>query len=127
MDAPKKLEGAYAVKPQLEHNCDCPLQLVMDVLKKLEGAYAVLVKSIHYPGELVACKRGSPMILGIKVGGGAADGGRGHQGKGGVSLLGGDMGDTETIMGVSGGRIGSRDRAEGLSPQPPLRGATDGS
>lgn len=41
-------------------------QLVMEVLKKLEGAYAVLVKSTHYPGELVACKRGSPMILGIK-------------------------------------------------------------
>lgn len=34
------------------------LQLVMEVLKKLEGAYAVLVKSTHYPGELVACKRG---------------------------------------------------------------------
>ncbi|EFJ45967.1 hypothetical protein VOLCADRAFT_105759 [Volvox carteri f. nagariensis] len=41
-------------------------KLVMEVLKKLEGAYAVLVKSTHYPGELVACKRGSPMILGIK-------------------------------------------------------------
>lgn len=38
----------------------------MEVLKKLEGAYAVLVKSTYYPGELVACKRGSPMILGIK-------------------------------------------------------------
>ncbi|GLI68179.1 hypothetical protein VaNZ11_012521 [Volvox africanus] len=41
-------------------------KLVMEVLKKLEGAYAVLVKSTHYPGELVACKRGSPMLLGIK-------------------------------------------------------------
>ncbi|KAG1675057.1 hypothetical protein FOA52_002716 [Chlamydomonas sp. UWO 241] len=41
-------------------------KLVMEVLKKLEGAYAVLVKSTHYPGELVACKRGSPMIMGVK-------------------------------------------------------------
>lgn len=41
-------------------------KLVMEVLKKLEGAYAVLVKSTHYPGELVACKRGSPLILGIR-------------------------------------------------------------
>uniref|UniRef100_A0A7R9V3S4 glutamine--fructose-6-phosphate transaminase (isomerizing) n=1 Tax=Chlamydomonas euryale TaxID=1486919 RepID=A0A7R9V3S4_9CHLO len=41
-------------------------KLVFEVLKKLEGAYAVLVKSTHYPGELVACKRGSPMIMGIK-------------------------------------------------------------
>jgi len=44
------------------------LQLVMEVLKKLEGAYALLFKSRHYPGEMVACKRGSPLILGIKVG-----------------------------------------------------------
>lgn len=44
------------------------LQLVMEVLKKLEGAYALLIKSRHYPGELVACKRGSPMIVGIKEG-----------------------------------------------------------
>jgi glucosamine--fructose-6-phosphate aminotransferase (isomerizing) len=42
-------------------------KLVMEVLKKLEGAYAVLVKSTLYPGELVACKRGSPMILGIRT------------------------------------------------------------
>eukprot|EP00798_Chlamydomonas_sp_ICE-L_P026745 gene26744-4314_t len=41
-------------------------KLVMDVLNKLEGAYAVQIKSAHYPGELIACKRGSTMILGIK-------------------------------------------------------------
>lgn len=40
----------------------------MEVTKKLEGAYALLIKSRHYPGELVACKRGSPMIVGIKEG-----------------------------------------------------------
>ena len=33
---------------------------------QLEGAYALLVKSRHYPGELVACKRGSPLILGLR-------------------------------------------------------------
>jgi glucosamine 6-phosphate synthetase-like amidotransferase/phosphosugar isomerase protein len=44
------------------------LQLVIEVLKKLEGAYALLIKSTHYPGQLVACKRGSPLIFGIKVG-----------------------------------------------------------
>ncbi|KAL6750133.1 hypothetical protein V8C86DRAFT_2820153 [Haematococcus lacustris] len=41
-------------------------KLVMEVLKKLEGAYALLFKSTHYPGQLVACKRGSPLILGIR-------------------------------------------------------------
>ena len=39
----------------------------MEVSKHLEGAYALLIKSTAYPGELVACKRGSPLILGIKV------------------------------------------------------------
>ena len=42
------------------------MQLVIEVLSKLEGAYGMLIKSSHYPGELVACKRGSPMLLGIK-------------------------------------------------------------
>ena len=42
------------------------VQLIMEVMTQLEGAYALLIKSSHYPGELVACKRGSPLILGIK-------------------------------------------------------------
>ena len=41
-------------------------QLVMEVMSKLEGAYGLLVKSAHYAGELVACKRGSPLIMGIR-------------------------------------------------------------
>jgi glucosamine--fructose-6-phosphate aminotransferase (isomerizing) len=40
----------------------------MEIMKKLEGAYALLIKSRHYPGEMVAAKRGSPMIVGIKEG-----------------------------------------------------------
>jgi len=43
------------------------VQLIMEVSKHLEGAYALLIKSTAYPGELVACKRGSPLILGIKA------------------------------------------------------------
>lgn len=42
------------------------LQLIMEVMKKLEGAYAIVIKSKYYPGEMVACKRGSPMIMGVK-------------------------------------------------------------
>lgn len=41
-------------------------QLVMEVMQQLEGAYALLIKSRHYPGELIACKRGSPLILGVR-------------------------------------------------------------
>lgn len=44
-------------------------------MAQLEGAYALLVKSSHHPGELVACKRGSPLILGLRQGGGAKGGG----------------------------------------------------
>lgn len=40
-------------------------ELVMEVVAQLEGAFALLIKSTHYPGELVAAKRGSPLILGI--------------------------------------------------------------
>lgn len=41
-------------------------ELVMMVLRKLEGAYAILIQSIMYPGELVCCRKGSPVVLGLK-------------------------------------------------------------
>ena len=41
-------------------------QLVMQALRQLEGAYAVLVQSIHYPGELVCCRKGSPVVFAVK-------------------------------------------------------------
>lgn len=53
---------------------DTPLpfsQLVMQVLKKLEGAYALLVQSVHYPGELVCCRKGSPVVFAVKSTSGA--------------------------------------------------------
>ena len=37
-----------------------------EVLSRLNGSYALLVKSSHYPGELIACKKGSPLIIGMK-------------------------------------------------------------
>lgn len=36
-------------------------------MRHLEGAYALIFKSSHYPNELIACKRGSPLLLGVKV------------------------------------------------------------
>ncbi|KAH7278867.1 hypothetical protein KP509_38G060500 [Ceratopteris richardii] len=41
-------------------------QIAMDVMRQLEGAYALMFKSPFYPNELVACKRGSPLLLGVK-------------------------------------------------------------
>uniref|UniRef100_M8C3F8 glutamine--fructose-6-phosphate transaminase (isomerizing) n=1 Tax=Aegilops tauschii TaxID=37682 RepID=M8C3F8_AEGTA len=40
-------------------------QVVMEVMRQLEGAYALIFKSPHYPNELIACKRGSTLILGV--------------------------------------------------------------
>lgn len=64
----------------------------MDVMRQLEGAYALLVKSAHHPGELVACKRGSPLILGLRTtpaadGGAAAAPGQQHAAAEGVECF----------------------------------------
>ncbi|VAI15833.1 unnamed protein product [Triticum turgidum subsp. durum] len=40
-------------------------QVVNEVMRQLEGAYALIFKSPHYPNELIACKRGSTLILGV--------------------------------------------------------------
>ncbi|KAL4452541.1 hypothetical protein ABPG75_008203 [Micractinium tetrahymenae] len=59
---PKLCQFLYASSPT-----KVPLsELVMDVMGQLEGAYALLLKSTHYPREVVACKRGSPLILGLR-------------------------------------------------------------
>lgn len=42
-------------------------ELVEDVVKQLEGAYALAFKSKHFPGECVATRRGSPLLIGIKT------------------------------------------------------------
>lgn len=42
-------------------------QVVMEVMRQIEGAYALIFKSPYYPNELVACKCGSPLLLGVKV------------------------------------------------------------
>ena len=31
-----------------------------------EGAFALVFKSIHYPGEAVATRRGSPLLIGVR-------------------------------------------------------------
>ncbi|MQM05757.1 hypothetical protein Taro_038570 [Colocasia esculenta] len=43
-------------------------QVVIEVMRQLEGAYALIFKSPHYPNELIACKRGSTLLLGVKDG-----------------------------------------------------------
>uniref|UniRef100_T1J7P4 glutamine--fructose-6-phosphate transaminase (isomerizing) n=1 Tax=Strigamia maritima TaxID=126957 RepID=T1J7P4_STRMM len=41
-------------------------QLIEQVIQQLEGAFALCFKSCHFPGECVACRRGSPLLVAIK-------------------------------------------------------------
>jgi len=41
-------------------------QLVEQTISQLEGAFACVFKSLVFPGEAVATRRGSPMVVGIK-------------------------------------------------------------
>ncbi|RXG73257.1 Glutamine--fructose-6-phosphate aminotransferase [isomerizing] 2 [Armadillidium vulgare] len=42
-------------------------ELVEQVVQQLEGAYALCFKSRIFPGEIVATRRGSPLLVGIKT------------------------------------------------------------
>lgn len=42
-------------------------QLAKMVVKELDGAYGLLIKSIHFPNELIASKKGSPLLIGVKT------------------------------------------------------------
>ncbi|BFF88911.1 glutamine--fructose-6-phosphate aminotransferase [Drosophila madeirensis] len=42
-------------------------ELVEQAILQLEGAFAVAVKSKHFPGECVAARRSSPLLVGIKT------------------------------------------------------------
>ncbi|MFH4975212.1 hypothetical protein AB6A40_001921 [Gnathostoma spinigerum] len=41
-------------------------QLVETTIQQLEGAFALAFKSIRFPGQLIATRRGSPLLVGIK-------------------------------------------------------------
>ncbi|KAH8247810.1 hypothetical protein KR038_010092 [Drosophila bunnanda] len=42
-------------------------ELVEQAIQQLEGAFAIAFKSRHFPGECVASRRGSPLLVGIKA------------------------------------------------------------
>ena len=41
--------------------------LAKAVINELEGAYGLLIKSVHYPHEVVAARKGSPLVIGVKT------------------------------------------------------------
>ena len=55
---PKLLKYVFSKIDTLSHHQPTLPELVMEVMSQLEGAFALLIKSSHYPGEMVAAKRG---------------------------------------------------------------------
>jgi glucosamine--fructose-6-phosphate aminotransferase (isomerizing) len=58
-----------AVLAQLLYETSKPstfTQLAMEVMDVVQGAYALVLKSPHFPNEIVGCRRGSPLVVGIK-------------------------------------------------------------
>ncbi|XP_035826139.1 glutamine--fructose-6-phosphate aminotransferase [isomerizing] 2 [Aplysia californica] len=41
-------------------------ELIEMTIAQLEGAFAIAVMSKHYPGDIVATRRGSPLLVGVK-------------------------------------------------------------
>lgn len=40
--------------------------LIKAVVKELEGAYAFVFKSTHFPNQIIATRKGSPLLVGVK-------------------------------------------------------------
>ena len=41
--------------------------VVRCAVKELEGAFSFVFKSVHFPGEVVVARRGSPLLIGVKT------------------------------------------------------------
>jgi len=50
------------------NSADSLLNAVKQTIKKLEGAYALGVMSIDSPNTLIACRKGSPLVIGVGIG-----------------------------------------------------------
>ncbi len=57
----------HAVYDQMRYT-DSLLTAVQATVKRLEGAYALGVISTSEPNKLVACRKGSPLVIGIGIG-----------------------------------------------------------
>lgn len=41
-------------------------ELVEGVIQQMEGAFALAFMSVHFPGEVIVTRRGSPLVIGVK-------------------------------------------------------------
>ncbi|XP_055334949.1 glutamine--fructose-6-phosphate aminotransferase [isomerizing] 2-like [Paramacrobiotus metropolitanus] len=58
---PKLIKHIYDKHPEMSFR-----ELVEQAIQQIEGAFALAIKSRHFPGECVATRRGSPLLVGIK-------------------------------------------------------------
>jgi len=52
----------YDAHPEMEFT-----QLAKAVIMELQGAFGLLLKSIHYPHECIAARKGSPLVIGVRT------------------------------------------------------------
>ena len=52
----------YASHPDIDFTDLCKA-----VIKELEGAFGLLMKSVHFPHEVVAARKGSPLVVGVRT------------------------------------------------------------
>eukprot|EP00055_Hartaetosiga_balthica_P014835 m.83990 g.83990 ORF g.83990 m.83990 type:complete len:698 (-) comp8704_c1_seq1:267-2360(-) len=61
----------YLYDEHMKHSTDGekPIfrELVEESIRRLEGAFALIFKSVHYPHEMIATRRGSPLLVGIRT------------------------------------------------------------
>ena len=62
---PKLYKHIYDTSIELGYNLDFHI-LTNLVLKELEGSYGLLCTSSHFPDEVVAARKGSPLVIGVK-------------------------------------------------------------
>ena len=43
------------------------LTIARAVIKELQGAFGLLLKSVHYPHEVIAARKGSPLVVGVRT------------------------------------------------------------
>jgi glutamine---fructose-6-phosphate transaminase (isomerizing) len=52
----------YDAHPEIEF----PV-LAKAIIKELQGAFGLLIKSVHYPHEVIAARKGSPLVVGVRT------------------------------------------------------------
>jgi glucosamine--fructose-6-phosphate aminotransferase (isomerizing) len=52
----------YDTHPDIEF-----VTLAKAVIKELQGAFGLLLKSVHYPHEVIAARKGSPLVIGVRT------------------------------------------------------------